>query len=101
MTDEPDRRTVLKGVAASAFAFGGFGEAFAAEGLQYDEPQPFSYDLFKARARATAHPPRARCGAEDQLRGMGQDQVSYRGRAVRRRSGPFPGELLPSRPVLS
>src|SRR5271170_2253390 len=55
MTDHPDRRTVLKGVAASAFAFGGFGEAFAAEGLQYDEPQPFSYDLFKARARANAH----------------------------------------------
>ena len=54
MTDHPDRRTVLKGVAASAFAFGGFGEAFAAEGLQYDEPQPFSYDLFKARARANA-----------------------------------------------
>ena len=50
MTDHPDRRTVLKGVAASAFAFGGFGEAFAAEGLQYDEPQPFSYDLFKARS---------------------------------------------------
>ncbi len=57
MTDHPDRRTVLKGVAASAFAFGGFGEAFAAEGLQYDEPQPFSYDLFKARARANAHAP--------------------------------------------
>src|ERR1700677_1975791 len=57
MTDYPDRRTVLKGVAASAFTLGGFGEAFAAEGLQYDEPQPFPYDLFKARARANAHAP--------------------------------------------
>src|SRR5271156_2871666 len=57
MTDHPDRRTVLKGVAASAFALGAFGEALAAEGLQYDEPQPFSYDLFKARARANAHAP--------------------------------------------
>jgi glucans biosynthesis protein len=57
MFDKPDRRTVLKGVAASAVTLGAFGEAFAADGLQLGEPQPFSYDLFKARARANAHAP--------------------------------------------
>src|SRR6202451_2678265 len=57
MFDKPDRRTVLKGVAASAVTLGAFGEAFAADGLQFGEPQPFSYDLFKARARANAHAP--------------------------------------------
>src|SRR5580658_4275744 len=57
MSDNPDRRTVLKGVAASAIALGAFGTALAEGGLQFDEPQPFSYDLFKARARANAHAP--------------------------------------------
>jgi periplasmic glucans biosynthesis protein len=57
MSETPDRRTVLKGVAASALTLGAFGEALAADGLQLDEPQPFSYDLFKARARANAHAP--------------------------------------------
>ena len=57
MSNTPDRRTVLKGVAASALTLGAFGEALAADGLQLDEPQPFSYDLFKARARANAHAP--------------------------------------------
>ena len=59
------RRTVLKGVAASAAAAGALGEAFAsaaADGLKFEAPQPFSYDLFKARARDLAHaaytPPR-------------------------------------------
>jgi periplasmic glucans biosynthesis protein len=59
MSDSLDRRSVLKGVAVSAVALGAMaeGEARAADGLQYDEPVPFSYDLFKARAREKAHAP--------------------------------------------
>ena len=61
MSDSLDRRDVLKGVAASAIALGALGEgasrAAAADGLRYDEPQPFSPDLFKARARELARAP--------------------------------------------
>ncbi len=59
MSDNLDRRTVLKGVAVSAVALGSIGEAVAnpGEALTYDEPKPFSYDLFKARARELAHAP--------------------------------------------
>jgi glucans biosynthesis protein len=58
MSENWDRRTVLKGVAAAA-ALGAMGEseAMAAAGLQLDNPFPFSYDLFKARAREQAHAP--------------------------------------------
>jgi hypothetical protein len=49
MSDSLDRRAVLKGVGASAAAMSPLGEAFAADpdGLQYDPPLPFSYELFK------------------------------------------------------
>ena len=63
MSDSLDRRDVLKGVAASAIALGALGEgaiaaaAAAADGLRYDEPQAFSPDLFKARARELARAP--------------------------------------------
>ena len=52
-----DRRTVLKGVAASAAAMSPVGEAFSAEpeGLQFEPPVPFSYELFKQQARERAH----------------------------------------------
>ena len=59
MSDSVDRRTVIKGVAVSAVAFGALGESAAqtADGLHYDDAVPFSYDLFKARARERAHGP--------------------------------------------
>ncbi|MBV8420876.1 MAG: glucan biosynthesis protein D, partial [Hyphomicrobiales bacterium] len=59
MPDSVDRRTVLKGVAASAAAMSPVGEAFAAapDGLQYEPPVPFSYELFKESARERAHQP--------------------------------------------
>ncbi len=59
MSDSLDRRSVLKGVAVSAVAIGAMGEgaALADGGLHFDAPIPFSYDLFKARAREVAHAP--------------------------------------------
>ena len=61
MSDNLDRRTVLKGVAVSAVALGSISEAAAnpGEALTYDEAKPFSYDLFKARARELANGPYA------------------------------------------
>ena len=58
MLDSVDRRTVLKGVAASAAAMGTV-ETFAGEpdGLQFEPPVPFSYELFKQNARERAHRP--------------------------------------------
>ena len=59
MSDRVDRRTVLKGVAASAAAMSPVGEALAAEpeGLQFEAPVPFSYELFKQQARERARQP--------------------------------------------
>lgn len=59
MSDGVDRRTVLKGVAASAAAAGSAGEAVSAEpqGLRFEAAQPFSYDLLKTHARERAHAP--------------------------------------------
>ena len=59
MQDNLDRRTVLKGAAASAVALGAVTEAIAAPAtaLQFDDPRPFSFDLFKAMARERAHAP--------------------------------------------
>ncbi len=59
MSDSVNRRTVLKGVAASAAAMSPVGEALAAEpeGLQFEPPVPFSYALFKAQASDRAHAP--------------------------------------------
>ncbi len=59
MSDSLDRRTVLKGAAAAAVAIGsiGEGEAAPADVLRYGEPEEFSYDLLKARARERAHGP--------------------------------------------
>ncbi len=59
MSDSVDRRTVLKGVAASAAAVNPVMEALAAEpdGLRFAAPVPFSYELFKQQARERAHRP--------------------------------------------
>ena len=59
MSDNVDRRTILKGVAVSAVTLPTLSDALASPDvvLQYDEPKPFSYDLFKARARELAHAP--------------------------------------------
>ena len=48
MSEKVDRRTILIGVAASAATVGAVSDAFAAEpqGLQFEPPVPFSYDLF-------------------------------------------------------
>ena len=59
MSDNLDRRTLLKGAAVAAVAIGSIGEGKAAfpDGLGYAEPVAFSYDLLKARAREKAHAP--------------------------------------------
>ena len=59
MSDNVDRRTVIKGVAVSAVTLPTMSEALASpdDALQYDEPKPFSYDLFKSHARELAHAP--------------------------------------------
>ncbi len=59
MSDNVDRRTVIKGVAATAATLPAIPKALASPGddLEYDEPKPFSYDLFKASARDLAHAP--------------------------------------------
>ena len=59
MSEKVDRRTVLIGVAASAATVGAVGDPLAAEpqGLQFEPPVPFSYDLFKSQARERAHEP--------------------------------------------
>src|SRR5271167_801865 len=61
MPESLDRRTVLKGAAASAAALTPLAEAFGAQsdGLQFDPPVPFTYELFKAQARDRAHAPYA------------------------------------------
>jgi len=72
--------------------------------LQYDEPQPFSYDMFKARARAThprarctADPPRARCVKKINYEEWGKIKFSHRGREFAEvRAGS--GDAIPSRP---
>lgn len=58
MSESLDRRSVLKGVAASAVALTSASEAaFAEEGLRFDTPKPFSYESFKAAAREKAKQP--------------------------------------------
>jgi glucans biosynthesis protein len=59
MSDSVDRRTVLKGVAATAAAIGPVAEALGAgpDGLQFEAPVPFSYDLFRSQARDRAQAP--------------------------------------------
>ena len=61
MSESLDRRTVLKGAAASAAAMTPLAEALGAQsdGLQFDPPVPFTYELFKAQARDRAHAPYA------------------------------------------
>ena len=61
MPESLDRRTVLKGAAASAAALTPLAEALGAQsdGLQFDAPVPFTYELFKAQARDRAHAPYA------------------------------------------
>ena len=59
MPESLDRRTVLKGAAASTAAMLPLAEALGAQsaGLQFDPPVPFTYELFKAEARGRAHAP--------------------------------------------
>jgi len=59
MSESLDRRTLLKGAAASAAAMTPLTEAFGAQsdGLQFDPPVPFAYDLFKTQARDRARQP--------------------------------------------
>jgi glucans biosynthesis protein len=59
MSESIDRRTLLKGAAASAAAMNPLAEALGAQsdGLQFDAPVPFTYDLFKTQARDKAHAP--------------------------------------------
>ena len=59
MSENVDRRTVIKGVAASAAALSTFAEAIASPGdvLQYDAAKPFSFETLKAQARDLAHGP--------------------------------------------
>ena len=59
MSESVDRRTLLKGAAASAAAMNPLAEALAAQsdGLQFDPPVPFTYDLLKSQARERAHGP--------------------------------------------
>jgi glucans biosynthesis protein len=61
MSNNLDRRTVLKGAAAAAVALGSIGEGEAASlsGLRFDEPAAFSYDLLKALGREKAQAPYA------------------------------------------
>ena len=87
MSESLDRRTLLKGAAASAAAMNPLAEAFGAQadGLQFDPPVPFTYELFKTQARDRAHATLraavssgARGAAEDQLRGMGKNPLPRR-----------------------
>ena len=59
MSESLDRRTLLKGAAASAAAMNPLAEALGAQtdGLQFDPPVPFTYDLFRTQARDRAHGP--------------------------------------------
>lgn len=59
MSERLDRRTLLKAAAASAAALSPLAEALGAEadGLQFDAPIPFSYELFKSQARDRGHAP--------------------------------------------
>ena len=62
MPESLDRRTVLKVAAASAAALTPLAEALGAQsdGLQFDPPVPFSYEIFQAEARDRAHRPTLR-----------------------------------------
>jgi periplasmic glucans biosynthesis protein len=55
MSDEIDRRTVLRGAAASAVGLASGLEAKAADGLRFADPVEFSFDLLKARAKEMSH----------------------------------------------
>ena len=59
MADTVDRRTMLKGVAATALSLSAAAEARAAatDALQLDEARPFSFDGLKAMARERARNP--------------------------------------------
>ena len=60
MSESIDRRTLLKGAAASAAAMSPLTEALAQSGgLQFDPPIPFTWDIFKTQARDKAHAPYA------------------------------------------
>ena len=61
MTEQVDRRTILKGAAAAAVSLTASeaGAVSWVDGLTLGEPTAFSYDLFKAKARALAQAPYA------------------------------------------
>jgi len=69
----------------------------------YDEPHPFSYDMFKApRARSNAHAPMYRRPAprpmwcEESLQEWGKNQVSHRDALFADGSWPFSLSFVPS-----
>ena len=109
MSESLDRRTLLKGAAASAAAInptrGGARRAVRWTAVRSAGPvrlRPFQ----DAGARPLAAtlcspaPSGARGAAKDQLRGMGKNPLPRRLRPVRRWTGPVSGDLLPSRLVL-
>ena len=59
MSDPVDRRTLLKGAAATAAGLAAVADfkAEAAEALRFAEPVAFSYEAFKAHAKEMAHGP--------------------------------------------
>jgi glucans biosynthesis protein len=59
MSEIIDRRTVLKGAAATAagLAMTDIAAASWTDGLRLGEPIPFSYESFKAEARALSKAP--------------------------------------------
>ena len=104
MLDSIDRRALLKGAAAAA-AINSLAEALGApsDGLQFDFPVPFTYDLFKTQARDRAHrpyapPPRP---APEVLQKINYEEWGEyeprRFRVVRRWTWAVSGDLLPSR----
>ena len=110
MSDSVDRRTVLKGVAASAAAIGPVAEALAAEP---DRPPvraagPLLLRSLQEPRRATARispmqpPPRPSPEVLQKINYEEWGKIKYprRLRPVRRRAGPVPDHLLPSGPVL-
>ena len=109
MSDSVDRRTVLKGVAASAAAMGPIAEALGAEpdGLQFEAPVPFSYELFKHQARERAHqpyqpPPRPSPEVLAKINYEEWGKIKYRDASPCSPTGRvLPGHLLPPRDCFS
>ena len=108
MSDSLDRRTVLKGAAATVARQRDQRSRGRRRARRTHLRRPGGVllrSLQGAGARKGARPlhapapSRARHRPEDQLRGMGENQLPLRPRAVRRRARPLPRHLFPSRPL--